>query len=638
MAKRCIELHSTNIAQLPQHNFAETPFFLVEGEFVEYGFAVVTPPEIEFKPDFPDCCDYHAGILAQETAWFDRFPDCCRWHKELVQKPWFDRSKYLGRPWKILMQLCYTTHHIYQKINASDWFDDISEYIDYNLASFGSPAVGATQYLAQVERVVRGGTEDFWTTEKRERLLAYIEQQENPDVGARADLNLLHTTFQKWLQAIPVLDAFAALKESLTGKVPVGLMLHSPQHNRYLGQTAYRAHTRREFVGLLFDLTKSLLADVQSADQMRNGEIADVRGHHLHLLGEQHRLRQSRLVENYTKGEDKYLKLLKNWLRNEQAYFAALLPLFSTPVPDLPPTKQTALTPPTVPAAQKIKKLQTVLERATAFEENNAISAAFTAWKDFTARTLGQLYGESSFEATKFNVLRFAPRAGLKVVPNTPDHHERKRKAFRRDIHIAIEALKSYLADATDEMNTVEQTTASTPLQTTPVAAKRLFISHASKDAPIVEELLDILGLLGLGSEHIFCSSVAGYGIPLGENFYERLKTELTSDVLVLFMLSANFFQSPVCLCEMGAAWVLTKKHVPILIPPTDFSEMKGVIPATQGFKLTEKLKINELAQVVAQHFQLPTYSQNPDWERKRDKSLAQIEALVARQGPIQVT
>lgn len=608
---------------------------MVKGDFVEYGFAVAAPPGIEFKPDFPNCCEYHADILTQETAWFNNFPNCCRWHKELAQKPWFDRSKYLGRPWKVLLQLCYTTYHIQQTIDTSDWYDDITEYIEYNLVSFGSPSVGSPHYLAEVERVIKGGTEAFWTPEKRQRLLAYIEQQRHPDVGQPADLNLLHATFQKWLQAIPTLADFAGLKEKLTGKVPVGLMLHSPQHNRYLGQTAYKAHTRREFVELLLDLTKSLLADVQSADQVRNGKITDVHGHHLHLLGEQHRLRQSRLVATYTKGEDKYLKLLKNWLRNEQAYFAALLPFFSPAPPALPPAGPTQVVIDTVliSPAQKAKKLQQVLERAATFADDKATSAAFTAWKDFTARTLTQLYGAGSFEATKFEALRFVPRAGLKVVPNTVHHQELKQKAFRRDLHIAVEAIKSYLADLTDEMNPPEQpaATSSTP-QATQAAPKRLFISHATVDAPIVEELLDILGLLGLGPDHIFCSSVAGYGIPLGEDFYERLRTELTTDVLVLFVLSANFFKSPVCLCEMGATWVLTKKHVPILIPPFGFAEIKGVIPATQGFKLTEKLKMNELAQIVAQHFQLPSYSQNPDWERKRDKSLARIEALVAQQ------
>ena len=627
MAKRCIELHSTNLAQLPRHDFDRTPFFMVEGEFVEYGFLVTAPPDLDLKPGFPNCCEYHAGLLAYVTDWFSKFPDCCVWHREMAQKPWFNLSKYHGRPWKILLQVCYTTHHIHQKIDTSDWYDDIIEYIAYNVASFGSPAVGGTQYLAYVEGYVRGGTEDFWTAEKRQRLLDYLDQQQHPDMGQVTDLNLLASTFQKWLNAVPTLPAFTDLKAALTGKVPVDLMLHTPQHNRYLGQTAYKTRTRGEFVGLLLDLTKSLLAGVQSADLVREEVITDVHAHRVRLLGEQHRLRQSRLVATYSKGEGKYLKLLKNWLGNEEKYFADLLPLLPTPA--LPPVPTKPLATPTVPTTPTIQKLQNALACAAEFKENNGISAAFTAWKDATYRTLVQMYGKSSLEATRFNELRFALRPGAKVVRGTPDHQERKRKAFHRDLHIAVAALTSYLADLTDDMNTsAHSVDAANPAAST----KRVFISHSSQDAAIVTELLDILGVLGLGPDHIFCSSVDGYGIPLGENFYERLKTELTADVLVLFVLSPNFFQSPICLCEMGAAWVLTKDHVPVLIPPFDFANMRGVIPATQGLKLTDKLKVNELANKVARHFGIVGPAHCPNWERKRDKGLNQVEHLIAQQ------
>lgn len=600
---------------------------MVEGDFVEYGFAVAEPADLDLKPNFPNCCEYHAGLLAYATDWFNKFPDCCVWHRELAQKPWFDLSKYLGRPWKILLQVCYTAYHIQQKINVSDWYDDITEYIEYNLASFGSPAVGGVQYLLWVEQYVKGGTEDYWTAEKRQQLLDYLDQQQHPDAGRATDLNLLHSTFQKWLRAVPALPAFAELKEALTGKVPVELMLHTPQHNRYLGQTAYKTRTRSEFVGLLLELTKNLLAGVQSADLVREGAIADVHTHRVQVLGEQHRLRQSRLVTNYSKGEGKYIKLLKNWLQNEEKYFRDLLPLLPTPA--LPPTPAKQIAATSMLIVQKIQKLQNVLDRAASFEENKGISASFTAWKDATYRTLIQIYGKTSLEACRFNELRFTLRPGSRVVHGTPDHQERKRKTFQRDLLIAVAALKSYLADLTDEMNTPQHPAdAATPTG----GPKRVFISHSSQDAAIVEELLDILGVLGLGPKHLFCSSVDGYGIPLGENFYERLKTELTADVLVLFVLSPNFYQSPICLCEMGAAWVLTKDHVPVLIPPFDFAQMKGMIPTTQGLKLTDKLKVNELAQKVARHFGVPIPTHYSDWERKRDKSLGQIERLMAQQ------
>jgi hypothetical protein len=43
---------------------------------------------------------------------------------------------------------------------------------------------------------------------------------------------------------------------------------------------------------------------------------------------------------------------------------------------------------------------------------------------------------------------------------------------------------------------------------------------------------------------------------------------------------------------EMGATWIKTNEHVPILIPHCDFKNVQGVIPLTQGFKITDSLKI----------------------------------------------
>jgi len=154
---------------------------------------------------------------------------------------------------------------------------------------------------------------------------------------------------------------------------------------------------------------------------------------------------------------------------------------------------------------------------------------------------------------------------------------------------------------------------------------KKVFISHSSKDENIVEEVIDLLEVIGLESNSIFCSSFNGYGISLGENFLERLKDELNNEVLVLFILSENFYKSPICLCEMGAAWIQTKQHIPIVIPPFDFNNIKGVIPLTQGLKINDNLAINLLKEKIESLFQIRGIQNLSSWERKRNKILNNI-------------
>lgn len=157
---------------------------------------------------------------------------------------------------------------------------------------------------------------------------------------------------------------------------------------------------------------------------------------------------------------------------------------------------------------------------------------------------------------------------------------------------------------------------------------KKIFVSHSSKDVDIVEKVIDILEAIGVPSEQIFCSSFDGYGVKLGDDFLETIKTELNSNVLVLFILSSNFYSSVVSLCEMGATWVKTNEHVPILIPPFEYSEIKGVIPTTHGMKINEKQKFNLLKEKV-EKFMGINQTNFSAWERKRDNILKEIKSTL---------
>lgn len=156
---------------------------------------------------------------------------------------------------------------------------------------------------------------------------------------------------------------------------------------------------------------------------------------------------------------------------------------------------------------------------------------------------------------------------------------------------------------------------------------KKIFISHSTKDVKYVEHLIELIESMGVTEKQIFCSSFEPYGIPLGENFLERIKQELSNEVIVLFVLTQNFLASPICLCEMGATWVLANRHVPILIPPFDFSDIRGVMPLTQGFKINEPNKLNSFKDTILNYFNLEPMDFTK-WERKRATFLKSIEII----------
>ncbi|MCP1190836.1 toll/interleukin-1 receptor domain-containing protein [Priestia flexa] len=157
---------------------------------------------------------------------------------------------------------------------------------------------------------------------------------------------------------------------------------------------------------------------------------------------------------------------------------------------------------------------------------------------------------------------------------------------------------------------------------------KKIFISHSSKDVGVVTELVNLLENIGVNSNQLFCSSLDGYGIPLGENFLERIKNELNDEVMVLFVLTENFYKSPVCMCEMGATWVQSKHHIPIVVPPFAFEDIRGVIQLSQGIKINETGNLNNLLTEICDKFQLqqPPFS---TWERKRNRFVEDITRYI---------
>lgn len=163
----------------------------------------------------------------------------------------------------------------------------------------------------------------------------------------------------------------------------------------------------------------------------------------------------------------------------------------------------------------------------------------------------------------------------------------------------------------------------------------KIFISHSSKDKQIVNELVDLLEKIGIkDKEALFCSSIQGYGIAIGEDIYERLQKEFESyNIYVIFILSKNYYDSNDCLNEMGATWVLKNKYQTLLYPGFEYTEIKGVINPTQkSFKLDEKTtrveNLIKLREELIQIFDLEKIDEVL-WRRYEESFFKKIDYLI---------
>jgi len=160
----------------------------------------------------------------------------------------------------------------------------------------------------------------------------------------------------------------------------------------------------------------------------------------------------------------------------------------------------------------------------------------------------------------------------------------------------------------------------------------KLFISHAAKDAELVEDFVDLLQVgVGIHPDDMFCSSLPGMNIPTGAAFVEYIKTQVMNPTLVVLIISPEFLRSQFCNNEVGATWALSLPIHPLLVPPVDFADVRGVLAGKQVGELNNKESLNDLRDDLNQQFGLTLRTSH--WERKRDRFLSKLDGVLGQAG-----
>lgn len=156
----------------------------------------------------------------------------------------------------------------------------------------------------------------------------------------------------------------------------------------------------------------------------------------------------------------------------------------------------------------------------------------------------------------------------------------------------------------------------------------QVFVSHSSRDAPkitgFVREILE--SGLGIHPTKIFCISNADQGIPPGEYFIPYIRTKVQDAASVIALITPEFFASPFCMCELGAAWAMKEKSfLPILWGVT-YAQLVAVLQGMQVLNLSAdvaKTSLNQLRDELNKRLLLPQLS-TMRWESARDRFTAE--------------
>lgn len=179
------------------------------------------------------------------------------------------------------------------------------------------------------------------------------------------------------------------------------------------------------------------------------------------------------------------------------------------------------------------------------------------------------------------------------------------------------------------ETNSKEMNVQKTPL---------LFISHSSKDEIIAEALVSLLRTIGFSNQNLFCSSVPGFDLREGENIYEALRDKFDKhNVFVIFLLSSEYYKSPACLNEMGAAWVLKTHYSTIILPGFYIQDIKGAInPQQMTIDILDSKrirgKLTQLKERLIEFFALPETEDDTIWETDRDNFITKASKYILKE------
>ena len=102
-----------------------------------------------------------------------------------------------------------------------------------------------------------------------------------------------------------------------------------------------------------------------------------------------------------------------------------------------------------------------------------------------------------------------------------------------------------------------------------------IFLSHRSSDKKYGDALEKLLVGMGIKNHQLIYTSHPLHKIPLDSNIYDYLRENIGRRTFVIILWSNEYLESPTCLNEMGAAWVMQTDYTNVYTPTFSFGNPK---------------------------------------------------------------
>jgi len=190
-------------------------------------------------------------------------------------------------------------------------------------------------YLGNLKHYIEN-TKSEITEHKRERLIEFIETYYNKsNEQPKTDLNILYSTYQKWLKEFPFeISFFANLKPHFEKQLPI--LKDKPETNNYTGIAKVKIHTKGSLIDVLINLTNDLLTQINTTTLFEKGLLTEPQKIKLELVLNERKMKLKQGYVNSSKDEEqRYRKILKEWFADEKRFIDEVIPLVKALPPQL---------------------------------------------------------------------------------------------------------------------------------------------------------------------------------------------------------------------------------------------------------------------------------------------------------------
>lgn len=155
---------------------------------------------------------------------------------------------------------------------------------------------------------------------------------------------------------------------------------------------------------------------------------------------------------------------------------------------------------------------------------------------------------------------------------------------------------------------------------------KKIFISHSSKDKPIVSDFVDHILCLGIGINRndIFCTSIEDLAIKNGEDIRKHIHINIQNADYSIMLISGNYKKSEICLNEMGAVWAYSNNVRYYLLPNVNFDKIGWLCNTNQAEKLFDSIVLDALKNELINFYSLE--DKGTTWSRQRETFLSKYK------------